>query len=239
VRLGGRVGHTANHIVAAARDFFVSEFGRFFFTHIWGEPMSSQTDAEFDDIDPEFYELIGRIACDWAALEMKINDCIWALSGSPYVSGACVTSQIYTIDGRIKALVALLRLKGAAELVEKTNIYHAHVLRNALVIRNRVVHDIWFSNDSGAANQLLVTADKRLRFQIITRTKENLRKDHKIVEDSLFDFLSISNEIGSLLHTLPNTRPLALFSRYKRHDPTQTHPKLSQSPGDQPQSSLE
>jgi hypothetical protein len=201
--------------------------------------MSSQTDAEFEDIDPEFYELVGRVACDWAALEMKINDCIWALSGSPYGAGACVTSQIYTIDGRIKALVALLNLKGATELVEKTNVYHEQVIRKASIKRHRVVHDIWFSDDRGEASQLLVTADKRLRFEIITRTIIDLRKDHKIVEGALFDFLSIYDEIGALLHTLPNTRPLVLFSRYKRHDPIRTHSKLSQSQDDPPKSSPE
>lgn len=201
--------------------------------------MSSQTDAEFEDIDPEFYELVGRVACDWAALEMKINDCIWALSGSPYGAGACVTSQIYTIDGRIKALVALLNLNGATELVEKTNIYHEQVLRKASVKRHRAVHDIWFSDDSGKANQLLVTADKRLRFQTITRTIDDLRKDHKIVEGALLDFLPIYDEIGALLHSLPNTRPLVLLSRHKRHDPTRTRSKLSKSPDDPPKSSLE
>jgi hypothetical protein len=183
-------------------------------------PMSSQMNAEeFEDIDPEFYELVGRVACDWAALEMTLNDCIWALSGTPYGAGACVTSQIYTIEGRMKALIALLNLKGATELVTKTNVYHEQTLRQASIKRNRVVHDIWFSDDRGEAHQLSITADKKLRIQTIERTKVDLRKDHKIVERALFDFISIYEEIGSLLHTWPNTRPLALRARYKPHDP--------------------
>ena len=196
--------------------------------------MPSQTDAEFDDIDPEFYELVGRVACDWAALEMKINDCIWALSGTSFGSGACITSQIHSINSRMKALAALINLKGATELATKINVYAENALRKASDKRNRVVHDIWFSEYQGDARQLLITADKKLRFQIVTRTKDDLRKDHKIVEDALFDFLAISEEIGTLLHTWPDTRPLTIHSRYKRHDPKQNQTKPLKSSCDQP-----
>jgi hypothetical protein len=202
----------------AARDFFVGEFVSFFFAHLDERAMPSQPDAEFEDIDPEFYELVGRIACDWAALEMKINDCIWALSGTSFGAGACVTSQIHSIDSRMKALAALLTLKGATELATKINGYGANVLRKASDKRNRAVHDIWFSDDHGNAKQLIITADRKLRLHIIARTKEDLRKDHNIVEDALFDFFAICDEIEGSLHTWPDTRPLAIHSRYKRHD---------------------
>ena len=77
-----------------------------------------------EDIPPEFYELVGRAASDWASLELLVNDCIWALSGTPWGAGACVTAQIYALDGRMRALVALLKLRRANELAKKVNSFH-------------------------------------------------------------------------------------------------------------------
>lgn len=199
-------------------------------------PSEISDSSESQDIEPEFYELIGRAASDLAWLEMMVNDCLWALSGTPYGAGACITAQIYTFDSRMKALIALLRLKKVdTRLIKRVNAFHEDS-RKASVIRNRIIHDMW-GHKNGEAYQLTVTADKNLKFEIIPRKIDDLRAEFKTVVQTVLDFQSIRDEIGVALLTLPNTRPLALQATYTPHDPTQNQSKQTQSPTDPPRSS--
>src|SRR5262245_6885475 len=125
-----------------------------------------------NDIAPEFYELVGRIASDLAFLEMMVNDCIWALSGSPYGAGACVTAQIYSFDAKMKAMISLLRLKGREDLARKT-ISFFESSRSSLTKRNRAIHDPWCLGEE-SATQLSITADKRLIFDTIGKNARSI-----------------------------------------------------------------
>jgi hypothetical protein len=63
-----------------------------------------------DNIDPwlisdDHYSAIGRVAASWAALEAMVSSAIWQIGGIQDEIGACVTSQIFTFDGKIKALI--------------------------------------------------------------------------------------------------------------------------------------
>ncbi len=180
---------------------------------------------EITDIEPEFYELIGRVVSDWSALELLVNDCIWAFSGVPFGFGACMTSQIYNIDARFRALVAAMRLRQAPEtLIKKVNKFHENS-RTAAQKRNRVVHDIWYLDETRSAAQLTITADKKLVFATQKKTLEDLREDHQTVEDALFKFLPIYEEIRSALASLPGTRSLALRASFQRHSPKKSPSK--------------
>jgi hypothetical protein len=99
--------------------------------------------SELEDIPSEFYEMTGRITCDWAILEILVNDCIWALSGIHYGAGACITSQIYTFDARMKGLIALLNLRKENDFAKKVNLFWEGS-RKASETRNRVAHDLFF-----------------------------------------------------------------------------------------------
>jgi hypothetical protein len=169
------------------------------------------------DIDSEFYELVGRVASDWATLELLVNDCFWALAGVPYGFGAAITAQIYTLDGRLKALAAILHLRKEEDLATKINKFSQNVRRTSEK-RNRMVHDAWWSAD-GNAKQVVVTADRKLHFSIEDRDIVKVRGDHKAIEDSLSEFSSIRELIRAKLPSLPGTRPLAVQATILRHDP--------------------
>ena len=66
-------------------------------------------------IDDKHYAAIGKVAANWAALEMLINSAIWQIGEIPDHIGACITSQLYTFDARMKALIALLGVRGGFE----------------------------------------------------------------------------------------------------------------------------
>jgi hypothetical protein len=142
-----------------------------------------------------------------------VNDCIWALSGSPYGAGACVTAQIYSFDAKMKAMISLLRLKGREDLARKT-ISFFESSRSSLTKRNRAIHDPWCLGEE-SATQLSITADKRLIFDTIGKTLDQLKLDHAKVEKTVSDFFDIHEELRGVLPSLRDTRPLALRATYR------------------------
>jgi hypothetical protein len=49
----------------------------------------------------------------WASLEYYINTSIWALADVEPAIGACMTAQMYTMNARLSALLALLKFRRA------------------------------------------------------------------------------------------------------------------------------
>ena len=69
-----------------------------------GEPSADNPPREFK-FPAEFAAAIAEVTSYWAALEYNIDMSIWHLAGVYPAIGACITTQIYTLDGRLKALV--------------------------------------------------------------------------------------------------------------------------------------
>jgi hypothetical protein len=187
------------------------------------------------DIDSEFYEIVGRVASDWAMLELLVNDCNWALAGVSYGFGAAITAQIYTLDGRLKALAAILHLRKEEGLATKINAFSKKA-RGASEKRNRMVHDTWWSAD-GEAKQVVITADRKLHFAIEDRDIAKARADHKVIEDVISEFSSIREFIRARLPSLPGTHRLAVQATFLPHDPKQTQATQTQTQLPPPRSS--
>jgi hypothetical protein len=58
---------------------------------------------------------IGLVAAGWARFEYLTNKLIWRLANVDITVGACITAQILSPSNRLKALVALVRLRGGSE----------------------------------------------------------------------------------------------------------------------------
>jgi hypothetical protein len=119
---------------------------------------------------------IGLVATNWAALETLVSSAIWQIGEIPDEIGACVTSQIYTLDGKIKALVSLLRVRGGLDrVVGDLNAFHSKA-QGASEKRNRVVHDPWVADAvTGVAHRLQVTANKKLVYGHVPQSTEELK----------------------------------------------------------------
>jgi hypothetical protein len=63
----------------------------------------------FGSLSNSHYTAIGRVASSAAAFESVIASYIWKLGKIDDELGACITSQISCFDGKIKALIAILR----------------------------------------------------------------------------------------------------------------------------------
>jgi len=99
-------------------------------------------DAGKEELLREQYEAIGKIATAWAAFEFKISNVIWRLAGIDMETGACLTAQMFTVQSRNRALLALYRLRGGNEaFAKRLNQFFAIQVDPVSRERNRFVHD--------------------------------------------------------------------------------------------------
>jgi hypothetical protein len=86
------------------------------------------------------FSATGHVAANWAMLEFLIDQVIWKLAGLDPEPGACLTAQFPSIHSRMRALIALLQLKGADKaLIKEANIFVSDASPIA-IHRNRIVH---------------------------------------------------------------------------------------------------
>ena len=150
------------------------------------------------------YKLIGLVSSDWAALEHYINESIWALADVEPAYGACMTAQIYTIEGRFRALLALLKKRRANKhtiaLVNK----FAESARGPNDKRNRIIHDPWgFGILTGSPSKIEITAARKLVFRLRRVDITELAKDQKAVHDCVIKFIEIKDRILAEIPSLP------------------------------------
>lgn len=175
-------------------------------------------------LNPEFLQTIGLIARDWGALEYLINQAIWRLSNTYPALGACVTAQIFTVDGRLKALASLLKIRRAdKKLIDRLNKF-TEAVRTPTVLRNRNIHDLWATSvrDKNTAYRIQITAQHKLSFERIEVTIDSLKSDHKKIHECLKQFGRIHDAILAAAPTLPGIPRGELIPMYPVHKPTLT-----------------
>ena len=150
-----------------------------------------------NDLDAQYFELVGRVSSDWAGMEYLMNEAIWMVADVSPILGASMTAQIVSATGRLAALLALLKLRGASSrLIRRINKF-AEEIRSPTEKRNRIVHDAWGLDASGAAMQLRVTAAKTLVFGLTPVSLETLKADYRSVFACVRRFAEIRNEIAA------------------------------------------
>lgn len=150
------------------------------------------------------YELIGHISSDWATLEHFINESIWALADVEPAYGACMTAQIYTIEGRFRALLALLKKRRAdTHTIALVNKF-AESARGPNDKRNRIIHDPWgFGILTGSTFRIEITAARKLVFQLRRVDIAELEKDQEAIHDCVDKFVDIRDRILAEIPSLP------------------------------------
>jgi hypothetical protein len=154
---------------------------------------------------PAYADLIAEGTNRWSYLEYYLNSSIWLLTGDAPAVGACQTSQMYTANAKLSALLSLLKLRKADQvLIDRVNKFASN-FRDALEARNRIDHDVWL-NDTNNPDQmakLRITADKVLRFGVEAVPLEQLRTDVAMIDNRRLDMGEIREAIRAALPTLP------------------------------------
>jgi hypothetical protein len=160
-----------------------------------------------DDLREDYAALIGRTAVVWSAIENGLNFSIWAVAGLAPTLGACITSQIYTLQGRWSALLALLKLRKAPKsLIDLVNEL-AEASRGPLEIRNRTIHDDWVWRKDGTVGRFEITAPKKLKFDIIPVSRDELTANLETILRFNDRIVDMRRTLYAALPTLPKMSP--------------------------------
>jgi hypothetical protein len=168
-------------------------------------PGSSEDEPKFGfDFPDDYAQCIAKITSYWSALESNINMSVWHLAGVYPAVGACLTEQIFTLDGRMKALAALLKLRQAPKhLIQQVNKF-SEKSRKAHDIRNRIAHHTWHQgNESKRISQLEIGARHTLTYGFVPVPIEKLRADQDTVRNAMKESAAIRDAIETSLPTLP------------------------------------
>ena len=134
------------------------------------------TQEELIKIRDALFQAVGNVASSWAAHEHVIDRSIWLLGSLSHKEGACITAQLVGLMPRMRALIALVRLKCDDEaLATALNTFTTEAVELSQR-RNRIVHDPWFYNVADKEpTRLQVTADRRLYFDYKTGKMDEIR----------------------------------------------------------------
>jgi hypothetical protein len=115
---------------------------------------------------------VGEIASLWSQLELQLDMLIWDLLEARQPAAACVTAQLGSASGRLRAIKALTDLYGAAEETKRTINKFASQIDALQIKRNRAVHDAWQTGvNSRRVYQLRVAIkDNKLLFDYDQRS---------------------------------------------------------------------
>lgn len=154
-------------------------------------------------LDPRLLKLIGEGATWWAALELYTNECIWFLAGTPPALGACLTAQIFNIDGRLRALQSLLRIRRASDATIRDVSRFSDECRGPSEKRNRLIHDPWGRSHEGRSSKIEITAKKALKFELRDVELSEVEADVAAISRCVMRFVEIRAKILAELPTLP------------------------------------
>lgn len=156
---------------------------------------------EFPD---DYAQCIAKIISFWSALEYNINLSIWHLAGVYPAIGACITEQIYTLDGRTRALLALLKLRRASDELERRVNRFSDKTRKAQDVRNKIAHHTWHQGvESKEMMQLEIGAKRTLTYDFKHIPIESLKTDQDTVRNAMREAAAIRDAIEASLPTLP------------------------------------
>lgn len=167
--------------------------------------------------DPH-YEAVGRVASAWALFEFHVNQLIWTMSATDDERGACVTSQIYSINARMKALLSLVNLEYEAmpeeiqkgtdswaidmgghtfpNLIDRLKKFASRRVEGLSEQRNRIIHDTWmYGETTGAIAQIRATANRKLDYGFRPASIDAVNKTHQDIKRLDGDFLILSANI--------------------------------------------
>ena len=147
--------------------------------------------------DSPYQAAIGRITTAWSDFEFEVNRAIWELAGIDGEHGVCLTAQIYSIQGRINALIALAHLEGASKTtIGKLNKFASHKVEPLSQKRNRIVHDPWCrGKETEIVGQILATAQRKLDYRIREVTLEYLKATWQEILRLRQEFLILWGEL--------------------------------------------
>jgi hypothetical protein len=159
---------------------------------VWPEDKSN-------DLTPEHYAAIGRVATEWAALETTIDTASLRLAKIEPQIGVCLTSQIAGWGRKLDAYIALTRLFGVTKLIDKLNAF-AKDTHSLAEQRNRIVHDPWIGTSK--PHRLEATTKRTVRLEFLHIPTDEVSAISYRITQHCVRFEQLSGQIDSELIAL-------------------------------------
>jgi hypothetical protein len=155
------------------------------------------------EYDSHFAE-IGKLTESWAQLEYAIDHMIWGMANVHQALGACITSQLMSVNPRMKAFRSLAAALGAGpDSVERIGKLQSK-LSGLQTKRNRAVHDPRMMNtNTKCLDRLQITAVSKLEFGWQPETPETLAEIRQEVEDRIREFCALAADVTAEIRSLP------------------------------------
>lgn len=157
----------------------------------------AEVEAFINEHLKDFHSEIGRIASVWAMLEFRMDQFIWDLAGIEQTAGACLTTQMNGTTPRLRAIKALMELRGSApELITRLNKFTADLV-TPQEDRNRAVHDPWFVGaESKEVSQIRkAIVNNRVVYEKLSVKLDELKAIYQTSKKTLIRFNRLRDEI--------------------------------------------
>jgi hypothetical protein len=156
----------------------------------------SERFREINEHDHPALALVGRIASSWAILEGAMDVTIWWLADVKEEEGACITAQLVSIHSRLRAIIALARLKSCPKIViDRLNKFSSDSER-IVRLRNRAIHDPWYRGlETGQLAQHKLTAEKELIMEMTPRSIADLERTLSEIQQLRSRFTRLMEEL--------------------------------------------
>lgn len=162
-----------------------------------------------DAIPVEHLALIGKVADAWSQLEFQIDVAIWHLAATEQQLSACITSQFMSIHPRLKALTALVTVRGGSEQSISDIQSFSGRVSGLAEKRNRCVHDPRYRDrTTGGITRLEITAKPKVQFGFLPEPKSELQEFIDRIYEKMEEFGHLRTRILNEIDALPpESRP--------------------------------
>lgn len=151
------------------------------------------------------YAAIGRVANAWSTLEFYMDKFIWGLASIADPVGACIAAQLIGPGPRLRAMVALMHLRGADQaLIKEMNTFSGPI-QGVASERNRWAHDPLFVDDeTGVVSRYQVSADRKLVYELIDVDLKQLKVLETKIWATVREFTGLADRIAAVLPPRPD-----------------------------------
>ena len=154
------------------------------------------------------YKACGRCATAWSHFEIRLNVLIWDLAGVQPMAGACITSQIFSIGARMRAMEALIELRAgeeAAPVIKKLKAFTGKST-GLQELRNRIMHDpMVVGNQTGTPGQMRVAiVNNKLEFGGKPIPVEEIEQFSEAIKKHIDEFRGLNEEIRAVALSSPD-----------------------------------
>lgn len=154
------------------------------------------------------YKEIGKVAANWAVLELLVGSALWRIAQVNDYEGACLTAQIPNMARRIDALAALVKVRGGSKgIVTKINKFGEDTF-GLNEQRNRIVHDPWYIDRvTGEIQRLEVSAKRTLKFSYVAVSVNEIQAVVDLIHNHINRWDDLAKEIFAELESSPEKPP--------------------------------